>query len=136
MVTSVSAMAITGEATAIKAERSERFSSTSRMGSLRDDRFLPGARAPHQKAEPFARRFGRTERRRQPAMEHDGDAVGNLGKLVEILADHQHRRPTGGEIDQSLADGGRRAGIDTPGWLTRDQHAGLAEDFPADYEFL
>ena len=44
--------------------------------------------------------------------------------------------PRRGEIDQRLPDGRRRAGIDAPGRLADDQHAGLAQDFAADDEFL
>jgi len=40
------------------------------------------------------------------------DAVGNLGKFIEILADDQHRGATGGKIDQRLANSCRRAGVD------------------------
>ena len=63
-------------------------------------------------------------------------AVGNLEHLVEVLADHQHRRAAARQFDQRLADAGGSAGVDAPGRLVDDQHAGLAVELAADDEFL
>src|SRR5208282_5582464 len=74
-VTTVSATAISGEATAITVERSARRSSTNCMLCLSLVRRPLGVRAAHQQSELLARRFGRFERRRQPAVEHHRNAV-------------------------------------------------------------
>src|SRR5271168_3083724 len=99
MLKSESAIAISGEATAMNAERSARFSSTNGMLCLLLGR-LPGVGAAHQQSELLTRRLRRVERRRQPAVEHHRNAVGDLGEFVEILADDQHRGAACGEIDQ------------------------------------
>src|SRR5579863_6186542 len=136
IVTSVSAIAISGDATATMVERSGRFSSTSCMlrPLLFGGQFRP--RAAHQQSELLPRRLGGTERRRQPAVEHYRDAVGNLGQFVEILADYQYRGAAAGKIDQRLTDHRSRAGIDAPGRLTDDKHAGFTQNFTANDEFL
>src|SRR3569623_430371 len=93
MVTMVRPIAIIGEISAIALERSVRFSSTNRMRGL----LRLQATAAHEKAELFACRIARGERLRQPAVEHHGDAVGELGEFVEILARDQHRCACGRE---------------------------------------
>src|SRR3954447_6811504 len=104
MVTIVRPIAISGEISAIALERSARFSSTNCM------RGLPRLQraAAHQQAEFFARRLAGGERRRQTAMEHHGDAVGDFGELVEVLAGHKHGGACGCEIKQRLPDDGGR----------------------------
>src|SRR5580704_5689607 len=99
MVASVSAMAISGDVIAISAERSARRSSTNGMARPLLRRASLARAAAHEQAELLARRRCRIERRRQCAVEHHGDAIGDLGELVEILADHQHGAAAGGEID-------------------------------------
>ena len=42
----------------------------------------------------------------------------------------------GGKIDQRLANGRRGTGVHAPGRLVDNEHAGLAQDFAADHEFL
>ena len=69
-------------------------------------------------------------------MEHHGGTVSNLEKLIEILTHDQNSRAAAGEIDQGLANGRRRAGIDAPRRLAHHQDAGLAQDFAANDEFL
>src|SRR5450432_1673667 len=110
MVTSVSPIAISGETSAIVLERSARFSSTSCMRRF----LLLQATAAHQQAELFACRLAGCHWRRQMAVEHHGDAVGDLGEFVEILAGDQHRCTGGCEIEQRLADPGCRTGVDAP----------------------
>src|SRR3954447_16481696 len=79
MVTIVRPIAIRGEISAIVLERSARFSSTNCMRGL-----LPlEAAAAHEKAELFAGRISGCERCRKMAVEHYGDAVGDLRELVE-----------------------------------------------------
>ena len=70
------------------------------------------------------------------AVEHHGDAVGDFGEFVEVLARHQHGGAAGGEIEQGLPDHGGGARIDAPGRLAHDQHGRVAQDFAADDEFL
>ena len=120
----MSAIAISGEATAITAERSARFSSTNCMlGLLFGDGC--SVSAPPISNPSFSRVASAAfERRRQPAVEHHRDAIGNLGQFVEILADDQHRGAAAGEIDQRLANDRRRTGIDAPGRLTDDRTPG------------
>src|SRR3954466_9181517 len=65
-----------------------------------------------------------------------GDAVGDLEDLVEVLADDEHGRALVGEIDEGLPDERRRAGVDAPARLVDDEQRGLADDLPADHEFL
>ena len=127
-------MAISGEASAISVERRRAVQAPTACAS-RSSAAARGAAA-HQQAELLAARFGRFQRRRQLAVEHHRDAVGDLGQFVEILADDQHRGAAGGEIDQRLADRRRRTGVHAPGRLADNQHAGLAQDFAADDEFL
>ena len=79
---------------------------------------------------------GRMGLRQLPARDH-GDAVGDLEDLVEVLADHQHRR-AGARRDRSAPGGWSAAApASTPqvGWLTTST-AGLAVDLAADDEFL
>ena len=75
---------------------------------------------PISKSELLARRLGRVERRRQPAVEHHRDAVGDLGKFVEILADDQHRACRGAARSISAWRMVAAAPASTPqvGWLT------------------
>src|SRR5579862_9943674 len=136
IVTSVNAIAISGEAIAIVAERSARFSSTNCIAHLLGAGATLDAGAAHEQAEHLARCVRRAERCRQPAVEHHGDAVGNLGKLVEILADDQHGGAAAGKVDQCLTNGRCRPGIDAPGRLTDHQYPWLAQDFAANNEFL
>src|SRR5579862_4148385 len=91
IVTSVNAIAII-------AERSARFSSTNCIAHLLGAGATLDAGAAHEQAEHLARCVRRAERCRQPAVEHHGDAVGNLGKLVEILADDQHGGAAAGKV--------------------------------------
>src|SRR6187399_1152077 len=99
MVSSVIAIAISGEAIVIAVERSVRRSSASGMRDL-----AAFAAAAHQQAELLTVGARGGERRREPAAKHHRDAVGDFRKLVEVLADHQNRGAARGEIDQSLAD--------------------------------
>src|SRR5260370_9015406 len=100
MVTSVRPMAISGETSAIVLERSARFSSTNCMRGLLQFE----AASTHQETEFLATGVGRLERLRQMAVEHDGDPVGDLGKLVEILPRHQDGGAGGVETEQRLPD--------------------------------
>src|SRR4051812_30658311 len=78
MVTMVSAIAISGETSAIAADRSARFSSTSCIGRF----LLRQGAAAHQQAEFFAVGVRRGQRFRQPAVEHHRDPVGDLSQFV------------------------------------------------------
>src|SRR5450631_2977945 len=100
MVTSVSAIAISGEVMAMVVERSARRSRAKCMTDL----LAACLGSAHQKSERFAGRLRRIDRRRQVPVEYHGDAVGDLLELVEVLADHENRRAAAGEIDQRLAD--------------------------------
>src|SRR3954454_5980051 len=100
MVTIVRPIAISGEISAIVLERSARFSSTNCMrGLLRLQRA-----AAHQQTEFFARRLAGAAPRRQTAMEHHGDAVGDFGELVEVLAAPKHGGACRCEIKQRPPD--------------------------------
>src|SRR5216684_4104008 len=132
MVTSVSPIAISGETSAMVFERSARFSSTSCMRRF----LLFQTAAAHQQAEFLAAGVGGCHRLRQMAVEHHSDTVGDLGKLVEVLARDQHGSSGGGEIEQRLADYGGGAGIDAPSRLAHHQHRRVAQDFTADDELL
>src|SRR5258708_16668513 len=120
----VSAMASNGDSNAMAAERSGRRTSSMRM------------RPAHQQPDAFACDAMRVARHRQPALRDHRDPVGNLENLVEILADDEDGRSGLRQVDQRLTDRGGGTGIDTPGRLTDDQHAGLAVQFAADDEFL
>src|SRR3954467_14002892 len=113
MVTIVKPIATNGETSAIALERSARFSSTNCMHGLL--RFQ--AAAAHQQAELFACCVAGGERLREVTVEHHGDAVGDLGELVEILAGHEQGGACGCEVEQRLADDGGGTGIDAPGRL-------------------
>src|SRR3984885_799873 len=136
IVAKVRAMAISGEAIAIVAERSDRRSSTNGMARLLDAGLLAGFGAAHEQSELFARDLGGAQRCRQPAVEHHGSAVGNLEKLIEILTHDQHGRAAASEIDQGLANGRRRAGVNAPCRLAHYQDTRLAQDFATNDEFL
>src|ERR1700712_4423726 len=95
MVTSVRPIAINGETSAMVLDRSARFSSTSCMR-----RFLTfQCASTHQQAELLAACVAGCHRLRQVAVEHHGDAVGDLGEFVEVLAGDQHRRSCGWQIE-------------------------------------
>src|SRR5882672_8854601 len=104
MVTSVSAIAISGDVIAMIAERSARRSSTSCMARLLLSGRLAGGASAHQQSELLAGGDRRVDRLGEVAVEHHGDAVGNFGKLIKVLADHQDGRAATGEIEQSLPD--------------------------------
>ena len=135
MVTSVSAMAISGD--------SDRDRCRALGALLKHQLHAPlpsccrGSPAPPINRPSFSRvACACCERLRQAAVKHHRDAVGDLGKFVEVLADHQHGGAAAGKIEQRLADDGGGAGIDAPGRLADHQHAGFAQDFAADDEFL
>ena len=65
---------------------------------------MAGLGAAHQQADLLERRLGARQRLRQLAIVHDGDRVGDLEQLVEILADDQHRRAAARQFDQRLPD--------------------------------
>src|SRR4051794_29389275 len=116
MVTSVRPIAISGETSAIVFDRSARFSSTSCMR-----RFLLIQCAPaHQPPEFLAALLLSCIRLRQMGVEHHGDAVGDFGELVEVLARNQYRGAAGREIEQGLPDNGGGARIPAPGRLAHD----------------
>ena len=46
----------------------------------------------------------------------------DLHQLVQVLADHDHRRPLGGQVEQRLPDRGGGRGIDAPGRLVDHQN--------------
>src|SRR5215467_10543721 len=118
MVASVSALAISGDVTATRTERSARRSSVSRMTSLRSrERVVVWPRAAHQQADIFAVGVRCFHRRRQTSMEQHGNAVCDLDQFIEVLADDEDGSAAGSKIDQGLADGRRRAGVDAPGRL-------------------
>src|SRR6478672_5778885 len=102
-------------------------------GSARCASMLPAA---HEQADFLAGDLMRIVRRTQPALGNHRDAVRNLENLVEVLADHQHRRASARKIDERLANGRGRSGVDAPGGLTHDQHARLAVELASDDEFL
>src|SRR5215207_673606 len=91
--TRVSAMAMTGDKSAMRLERSVRGTSSSRMRRLAAfDPVMVAVRAAHQQADALgAERPGR-EGLREPAARDDGDAVRHLEDLVEVLADDEDRR--------------------------------------------
>src|SRR5947207_1889726 len=95
MVTSVNPIAISGETSAMVFDRSARFSSTNCMRRL----LLIESASAHQQAELLAARLANGHRLRQMAVEHHGDAVGDLGEFVEVLARDQHRGTGGCEIE-------------------------------------
>src|SRR5579862_174559 len=135
-VTSVSAMAISGEATATAAERSARRSSINGMLDLWPVQGSRGIGSAHQQSKLFARNLCGCDWRRQATVEHNSDAVRDFFKFVEILADDQHRRAAPGKIDQGLADDRSRAGIDAPGRLADDKNPRLAKYLATNDEFL
>src|ERR1700730_16568638 len=87
MVTIVKPIAIKGETSAIVFDRSARFSSTSCMSRF----LLLRAASAHQQAELLAARFRGRKRRREAAVEHHCDPVGDLGAFIEG-PDRQQKR--------------------------------------------
>src|SRR4030088_2981374 len=96
MVTSVRPMAISGETSAIVLDRSARFSSTNCMRRF----LLFQTGSAHQQAELFPAGFAGGHWRRQMAVEHHGNAVGDFSELVEVLARDQHRGAGGRKVEQ------------------------------------
>src|SRR3984893_19180106 len=92
MVTIVKPIAIKGETSAIVFDRSARFSSTNCMSRF----LLLQTAAAHQQAELLAAGIRGRHRRREMAVEHHRDAVGDLGEVIEVLARHQHRGTASG----------------------------------------
>src|ERR1700692_4109668 len=93
MVTIVSPIAISGEISAIVLDRSARFSSTNCMSRF----LLLQTGSAHQQAEFFPAGVAGGHRCRQTTVEHHGNAVGDFGELVEVLAGDQHRSTGGGK---------------------------------------
>src|SRR5262249_23348890 len=118
MVTIVSPIAISGDTSAIVAERSARFSSTSCMRAF----LLVETAAAHQETELFAARFRSCKRRGEPAVEHHGDPVGDLDQFIEVLAGDENGGAACGKVDQRLTNHGGGARIDPPGRLVDHQH--------------
>src|SRR5215831_7361792 len=110
MVAIVRPIAISGDTSAIVLDRSARFSSTSCMR-----RPLVETTAAHQQAELFAARLGARKRWREAAVEHHGDAAGDLDEFVEILAGNENGGAAACEVEQRLADDCGGARIDAPG---------------------
>src|ERR1700738_3517197 len=97
-------IAISGEISAIVFDPSPRFSSTNCMS-----RFLSLQTASaHQQAELLAVGIRGRQRLREAAVEHYCDPVGDLSELIQILAGYQHGGAACREIEQGLADPGRR----------------------------
>src|SRR5471032_3370026 len=92
--------------------------------------------AAHQEADLLRRDLVDRPRIGERSQIDDGNAVAEREDLVEILRDDQYRRARFGEIDQRLIDRRAGPGVDAPGRLADDEHAGRLEDFPADDEFL
>src|ERR1700743_1264036 len=95
MVTIVSPIAIRGEISAITFERSARFSRMSCMDGL----LLIEAASAHQQSKLLAGGFLRRQRLREPPVKHHGDAVGDFGEFVEVLAGDKDCRTGGGEVE-------------------------------------
>src|SRR5215475_3271934 len=132
MVAIVSAIATNGDTSATVLDRSARFSSTNCMRRL----LRVETAAAHQKAELFAARLTCRKRRREAAVEHHRDAVGDLDEFIEILAGDENGGAPGCKIKQRLADDCGGAGINAPGRLVHHQHGGVSQDLTADDEFL
>src|SRR5580698_820116 len=132
IVTMVRPIAISGETSAMVLDRSARFSSTNCMRRF----LLLQTASAHQQAELLAVGVRGRQRRREMAMEHHRDPVGDFGEFVEILAGHEYGGAAGSKIEQGLPNDGGRARIDAPSRLADHQHRGLAQYFAADDEFL
>ena len=74
-----------------------------------------------------ARRTGVAE----PAVVHDGDAVGQREDLVQVLADQQHAAPARAGVQQLLVHVGHRADVQAPGRLVGDDQRRCARRLPA-----
>src|SRR3977135_2172746 len=94
MVTIVRPMAISGETSAIVFDRSARFSSTNCMRRF----LLLQTASAHQPAELLPAGIRGRHRRREVAVEHHRDPVGDFGELIEVLAGHQHGGAARGKI--------------------------------------
>src|SRR5688572_21694436 len=128
---------MSGERTAMAREGWPRRTSSSRMVSLRRHQsVMLVVDATHEESEPIGGHHLRRVERRQPAVREHGYPIGNLEYLVEILADHQHRRARAGKVDEGLPDGAGRSGIDAPSRLIDDQNPRRAVDLAAHYELL
>src|SRR5258708_15936296 len=89
MVRMVKPIAIKGETSAIVLDRSARFSSTNCMSRF----LLLQTASAHQQAELLAVRFRGRKRRREAAVEHHCDPVGDLGEFIQVLAPYHPRTP-------------------------------------------
>src|SRR5579863_3895122 len=132
-VATVKTMASSGDASDISCERCERRSSSSSIDDLGDPFRM---RAAHQKPDTLEGQRRRGVSRRQATVRDDGNAVGNLHDLVEILADHDDRRARGREIDKGLANSHGGADVDAPTRLIDDENARPCENLATDDEFL
>src|ERR1700722_8408276 len=100
MVTMVKPIAISGETSAMVADRSARFSSTNCMtGFLLREILLSEAAAAHQQAEFLAVGVRGRHRFGEVSVEHHRDPVGDLGEFIEVLAGHENRSTAGGQIE-------------------------------------
>src|SRR4028119_422419 len=92
--------------------------------------------AQHLQAHGLPGPFPDGPERAQAAVVDDRHPVGQLEKLVQVLADHHDGAALAGKIDQGLADQARRARIDAPGGLIHDDEPGPPDDLASDDELL
>src|SRR5687767_2134716 len=95
--------AVIGASTRATCDTSARGESSSRMSAP--------AQAHHGEADLVPGPLHGRPRRAELAGVDHGDAVADLEQLVEVLADDEDGRALLGEIDESLADQPRRAGV-------------------------
>src|SRR5476649_1816138 len=113
MVTMVRPIAISGETSAMVADRSARFSSTNCMRGF----LLRQTASAHQQAELLAIGIRGRQRFGKVPVEYHRDPVGDLGQFIEVLAGHEHRSTACGKIEQRLPDYRGCTSVDAPGRL-------------------
>ena len=93
---------------------------------------LPAISSPSLTISTSARSVMPTMR---PSRDH-ADAVADAQHLLELGRDVEHGAAAVAQRQDGVDDEARRAGIESPGRLERDQHAGLAPDLAREHHLL
>ena len=64
----------------------------------------------------------------QATVVEDGDAVGKLVGLLEVLGGEEDGDPCGDEVADDLPHGAAAAGVQAGGWLVEEDDPGVADE--------
>lgn len=78
--------------------------------------------------------LGGRARVRDPALVHQGDVVGELVRLLQVLGGQQHRRAVGGQLPDGVPDPVAAGGVEAGRGLVQEQHLGAADETGGEVE--